>query len=154
MLSNTLAHLQKSQHPSSRKLVETWTKSGRWKRGSDAHVQHNDPIKREHRKQSNVTGYRTEVQKGKESIVHWGVSTQWFWLKQCKNPENDQRTRSPKWSEKILEAGEIQQPTKHTHARTHTTVDTSRPGKDLFHLLKPTYTKKTSAWSVARDPLP
>ena len=46
-----------------------------------AELRPDDPIEREHRKQSIATGYSAEVQKGKEGIANRGVSTQQFWSK-------------------------------------------------------------------------
>ena len=39
------------------------------KEGRLAHIRTGDPIEREHRKQSLVTGRRTQEQKGKDSVA-------------------------------------------------------------------------------------
>ena len=68
MQSDFLAYLQKFQHPSSR---NAWKHEPRAIVGNEGVMltSDDDPIEREHTKQSLVTGHRSQEQKGKDIIV-------------------------------------------------------------------------------------
>ncbi len=58
-----------------------------------AHLRSNDPIEREHRKQSILNRYHTSVQKKEKKALLIEVLVPVIWTKRCRNQENDQTPR-------------------------------------------------------------